>query len=103
MHVSDERKSEAAPATAQQTAQKNSGSTTLPREKPAPFPPSGFMHGHILVRAKVNPERFTILGSDGLHYTYKGLPKEGDFLNRLGPVIFRPTYNRNATEVSATI
>jgi hypothetical protein len=57
----NEQKQIAAPATEQQTAQKNPGSTAPSTEKPALFPPSGYLHGHVVIRAKVNPDRFTIL------------------------------------------
>ena len=107
----NEQKQNAAPATEQQTAQKNPGSTAPPTEKSALFPPPGFLHGHIVIRGKVNPDRFTILGSNGRYYTYAGKPKKGEFLNRLGPVIFRPSFfdqvagfeNRDALRVSPAV
>ena len=49
----------------------------------------GFMTGHIFIRPKSNPTRYKIRASNGKFYTYEGTPKEGDFLRRHAPVVFR--------------
>ena len=88
----NEDKHEEKEAADQLTAQKNSVPNGPQTENPAPiFPPEGFMKGHIYVRARVNPDRFTILGSNGHFYTYLGKPNEGEHLNRLAPITFRPS------------
>ena len=101
----NENKHEDKEAADQLTAQKNSVPNGPQTENPAPiFPPEGFMKGHIYVRARVNPDRFTILGSNGHFYTYLGKPNEGEHLNRLAPITFRPplSHYEHATEVSET-
>ena len=104
MPTINEHQNESNKATAQPTAQENPVQKDPQTENPAPtFPPEGFMVGHIYVRARSNPDRFTILGSNDRFYTYRGKPNEGEQLNRLAPVIFRPSLcDRDATEVSET-